>query len=352
MSRRALISLGIGMIVILVLLMVERVVSVILQRPDSGGAAHWTLFALGLLFLILVVAGVVVYLTLSIKAINLTRRQSNFVDSVTHELKSPIASLKLYLQTLSRRPVNAEEQAEFYEFMLEDVERLDLLINHILSAARLEKKYVPGDAELIDLEQLLTDCTRDVCLQYRVPLETVALELQPCRIHGNRVDLELIFRNLLDNAIKYAAYEKPEVRVVAHFHPEKGNAVVRISDNGPGIPGPLRRKVFGRFVRLGTELERKKPGTGLGLYIVRTLVHRWKGRVRVSSRDGETGTVFEVSLPNASAGTRDADVKSDPIVAQEVGTTTPSAGPDTVPSNALAPEGGSPAEISLDRAPS
>ena len=306
MSRRSLslpISLAIVMIVMLVLLTVGWIVLAVsgILLTESSGALYVTLLVLGTLFLVLIVVGVALYLTLSIKAILLTRRQSNFIDSVTHELKSPIASLKLYLQTLARRPVSAEEQAEFYQFMLDDIERLDQLINHILSAARLDKKTATVDAERINVGELLTVCVHDVCLRYQVTTSTVAFDVQPCVIEGNRVDLALIFRNLIDNAIKYADNDNPQVGVVAQFHAEKGIAVVRISDNGPGIPGPLQRKVFGRFVRLGTELERRTPGTGLGLFIVRTLVDRWKGRIRVSSQDGKTGTAFEVLLPNASA---------------------------------------------------
>lgn len=297
MSRRSLrlpISLGVSMIVLLVLAIV-----VFVMLHQTQGAYKWIWLVLGLLSLGLIVAGVVVYLTLSIKEINLNRRQSNFIDSVTHELKSPIASLKLYLQTLSRRPVSPEEQTEFYRFMLEDVERLDLLINHILSAARLEKSGSTLNTEPIDLTDLLRSCVEEVCVRYRIAPSTVNMETTPCLVLGNRLDLSLIFRNLIDNAVKYADNEAPEVGVHSEYDPASGVAIVRISDNGPGIPHPLQRKIFGRFVRLGTELERKKPGTGLGLYIVRTLVHRWKGRVQVASNHSE-GTVFEVRLVNAS----------------------------------------------------
>lgn len=298
MFRRPLsqpIILAIIMLVLLVLIVVGWVV-----KPVSSGPAYWTLFVLGLVFLAMVIAGTVVYLTLSIKAINLNRRQANFIDSVTHELKSPIASLKLYLQTLSRRPVSVDEQAEFYRFMLDDVERLDLLINHILSAARLDKGNAPDSAERIDLAELLTACAEEVCARYRIPTATVNLQLADCAVLGNRLDLALIFRNLIDNAVKYADPHEPQCGVVSELLPDRGAACVRIRDNGQGIPRPLQRKVFGRFVRLGTELERKKPGTGLGLYIVRTLVSRWKGRVHVTSGDGG-GTVFQVTLPNATA---------------------------------------------------
>jgi signal transduction histidine kinase len=116
-----------------------------------------------------------------------------------------------------------------------------------------------------------------------------------------RVDLELILRNLIDNAVKYADGAQPQVRVFCRYDPARSKVVVQIADNGSGIPHKLRRKIFGRFTRLGPELERNKPGTGLGLYIVRTLVDRLRGRIHVSSRDDGAGTLFEVSLPGAQA---------------------------------------------------
>ena len=106
---------------------------------------YWALLPIGSSFILLLVVGVVLYLILSIKAINLTRRQSNFIDSVTHELKSPMASMKLYLQTLSRHQVSQELQADFHRFMLEDLERLDHLINQMLEAGRLDAE--PPDGE-------------------------------------------------------------------------------------------------------------------------------------------------------------------------------------------------------------
>jgi len=108
----------------------------------------------------------------------------------------------------------------------------------------------------------------------------------------------MIFRNLIDNAVKYAG-TPPKVSV--SLRSNAGNAVVEISDNGEGIPKGLRQKVFGRFVRLGEELQRKKPGTGLGLYIVRTLVRRLGGKVKVLDRDRKSGTVFEVRIPLADS---------------------------------------------------
>lgn len=302
MARRPLswpITLAIIMILLLVALTVGWVVLAVKQAladtPFSG--LYWAMLAVGSTFLGLVLLGTVLYLVLTIKAINLSHRQSNFIDSVTHELKSPIASLKLYLQTLNRRSVTQEQAADFYRFMLADVERLDQLINHMLDAARLEVEEEEFSVEAIDLPQILRDCVQTVVLRYRIPESAVVLDTQPCVVMGRNVDVDLIFRNLVDNAVKYAASE-PEVEIQVRV--EKDTVITRISDNGRGIPHKQRRKIFGRFVRLGRELERERPGTGLGLYIVRTLVKRMRGKVHVRDRESGTGTVFEVHLPGQS----------------------------------------------------
>lgn len=291
------ITLAIVMIVLLVALMVGWVLLAVFSATAQSQSApfYWTLLSVGTTFLVLVLGGTICYLVLSIKAINLTRRQSNFIASVTHELKSPIASLKLYLQTLDRRRVSEQERAEFRQYMLEDVERLDHLINHLLDAAQLEKRRLEEDVESINLPELLQECAESVCLRYRVPLGTICFEVVPCQVRATRMDVDMIFRNLLDNAVKYAG-AIPRVQVTVTLDVVRQQTVTRICDNGQGIPLKLRRKIFGRFERLGLELERKTPGTGLGLYIVRTLVRRLSGRVLVLNGEDGQGTVFEVRL--------------------------------------------------------
>ena len=299
--------LAIVMIALLVVLTIGWVLLTVFgasAKPTDAGL-FWTLLPIGTTFIALLLAGVVIYLVFSIKAINFSRRQSNFIDSVTHELKSPMASMKLYLQTLHRREVGHEEQAAFYRFMLEDVERLDHLINQMLNAGRLESGRVDGETESVSLDDLLRECAEGVCLRYRIPAETVRLDVQPCTVRAGRLDLEMIFRNLLDNAVKYAAAE-PQVEVSLRPTSD-GGSLTRIADNGRGVPHKLRRKIFGRFVRLGLELEREKPGTGLGLYIVRTLVRRLRGRIRVRDREKGPGTAFEVQLPAGPAGETESD---------------------------------------------
>jgi signal transduction histidine kinase len=304
MHRRALgwpITLGVVMILLLAALAAGWVILAVYGALDSSRWAplFWTLLSVGSAAFVLVLVGVVLYLILSIKTINLNQRQSNFIDSVTHELKSPIASLKLYLQTLSRHEVDREEQSRFYRHMLEDVERLDELINHLLDAARLDRVIDRREMDEVDLAPVVRECAGTVAARYHLPAENLRIDAESCTVRAPVVDVELIFSNLIDNAAKYASESDPKVAVSLKAEDEW--AVARIADNGRGIPRHLRKKIFGRFVRLGLELERKKTGTGLGLYIVGTLVKRLKGKVAVLDGEGGQGTVFEVRLPLAEA---------------------------------------------------
>jgi signal transduction histidine kinase len=304
--RRSLgwpITLGVVMIVLLVALTIGWVFMAVAAARDGG---YWyAVLAIGAAFFVLTLVGVVLYLTISVKEINLNQRQSNFIDSVTHELKSPLASLKLYLQTLSRRQVSEQQQADFYRFMLDDLERLDALINHMLDAARVDQDPAEAsEATDVDLAALLESCAATACQRQRVPRETVKLDLRPAVVRARAIDIEMIFRNLIDNAIKYGGVS-PEVSV--EMWPDgRGRVITRVADNGRGIPMNLRRKIFGRFVRLGSELERHKTGTGLGLFIVRTLVRRWRGSVYVYGRGTQSGTIFEVDLPGEPADVPEA----------------------------------------------
>lgn len=301
-DRRSLkwpITLGVILLVVLVVLFIGWVLMSVFAALQAEGAAplYWTLLIVGSSLLVVVIVGVSMYLTLTVKIINLNRRQSNFMDSITHEFKSPIASIKLCLQTLHRRPVSPEEQSRFFQFMLEDVERLDGLINHVLDAARLDRQSSETDSDIepVELEPILRQCVQEVCSRHRASPEAVQIEIEPSVIRARRVDLEMIFRNLVDNAVKYAG-DPPVVSVESRPRPD-GTVLTLVRDNGPGIPLRFRHKIFGRFVRLGSELERTKPGTGLGLYIVHTLVKRLKGNVRVRDLDRSSGTIFEVTLP-------------------------------------------------------
>jgi signal transduction histidine kinase len=243
----------------------------------------------------IILVGLVVYLVILLKEIHVSQRQANFVDSVTHELKTPIASMKLYLDTLQMRDVDEQQRSRFYAVMNEDLNRLDQLITQLLEIGRLDAIVTNNALHDIEVEPLLRNCAAAVCSQHKQPLERVHFSVQPAVIRGVALALEIVFRNLLDNAVKYGATEpQVDVEVVV----DRNNRVVtRIADNGLGVPADIRKKIFRLFFRGGNELERKKTGTGMGLYIVHTLVRRMKGKVNVYNRDHRSGAVFEVELP-------------------------------------------------------
>ncbi|MGI9515585.1 MAG: sensor histidine kinase [Pirellulaceae bacterium] len=307
-ERRSLkipITVGVTMIVTLVVLIVGWILLAVFgaTRESQNAPVYWTVLTVGTALFVLLLAGVVIYLVLSIKAVNLNRHQSNFVDSVTHELKSPIASLKLYLQTLGMRHVNEEEREGFVKFMLEDVERLDTLITHLLAVGTIAQDAASKEREAVQLDELVREIAESVCLRHQQDTGILDLELSPCIMQSNRVDLDMIIRNLIDNAVKYAD-SSPQVHVRLTSTPQQ--AVLQVSDNGQGIPRNMRRKIFGRFIRLGSELEREQPGTGLGLYIVSTLVRSMGGEIDVSdSRQG--GAEFTVKLPLIPHGPEDRE---------------------------------------------
>ena len=275
-------------------------VSVAAALGSRNAAFYYAILGVGMALLVLVLVGVIVYLALTVKAIALSQRQSNFIDSVTHELKSPLASLKLSLQTLARRPVAPERQAEFHGIMLADVERLDALVDHLLDAAKtLQRRRRSGEATA--LEPVLREVCDAVAQRYGLPAEALALDcgaMPGVRVLARATDLEIVFRNLVDNAVKYAA-PAPRVELTVTAGP-RGRVTVHVADNGPGIPVGQRPRVFRRFERLGSELERSAPGTGLGLFLVRSLVRQMRGTVSVSGRLPPPGTVFAVELPCAA----------------------------------------------------
>ncbi|MCA9129770.1 MAG: HAMP domain-containing histidine kinase [Planctomycetales bacterium] len=299
-ERRSLklpITLGVTMIVLLVLVIVGWVLLAVFGalRAAEHAPLYWTLLSVGTIVLTLILAGVIAYLVMSIRAINLNRRQSNFLDSVTHELKSPIASLKLSLQTMNRHPVSPEQAATFHKFMLEDLERLDHLITHLLAAGQMAKKDTLGDNSTFDLQTLLQQVALVASQRYGIDPGCIQSDTEACWVTTKMVDVELIVRNIVDNALKYGG-NPPEVEIWLRAN-VNGKILLSVGDNGRGIPADMRRKIFQRFVRLGSELTREKSGTGLGLYIVRTLVRRLGGQISVHDCETGVGTQFQIELP-------------------------------------------------------
>ncbi len=295
------ILLAIVMIVLLVGLTVGWVLLNVFGAISSQKSSnvYWALLSVGSVMFLFVLAGVILYLIWSIQQINLNRRQSNFIDAVTHELKSPIASLKLFLQTLGKRNIDEQKRQEFYSSMLDDVERLDHLITQLLNVARLQQKSNSPDPETwVAVESLLNESISKLTAQYRVARDCVVLDSPECDVWSSKVDIEILIRNLVDNALKYCG-DPPKIFILVQLDPKSHSIRIAVSDNGPGIPKHLRKKIFRRFYRAGDELERTKPGTGLGLFLVRSVVRRLKGSIRVADLPKNEGTRFELVLPKA-----------------------------------------------------
>lgn len=261
--------------------------------------SYWSALAIGTVVFALMLVGLVLYTFLTLKEIQLNLRQANFVDSVTHELKSPLASLRLYLETLQMRSIDDSRRQEFYRVMTDDINRLDRLISQLLQVGRLDALVTEVEAEDVDMETILRQCAYAACNAHQRPADILHFDVKPCIVRGSPVAMEMIFGNLIDNAIKYGG-TVPEVRIECAPATEDMIAV-RIADNGVGVPTDLRKKIFGLFFRGGRELERKQKGTGLGLYIVQTLVRKMRGRVSVHGRGRQPGSVFEVELPGRSS---------------------------------------------------
>lgn len=272
-----------------------NVFSALDPQKNNRAEIYWILLSVGAILFAFLLAGVILYLIWIIQNINLNRRQSNFIDAVTHELKTPIASLKLYLQTLNRRSVEGPQRQQFYQTMMEDVDRLDRLINQLLDVARLQRvDQEPMPKEWVSIDMVIRDNIASLTKQHGISSDVFRFSDCDCELFVQRVDLDVLLRNVMDNAIKYAS-ASPEVEIRVEC--DKDQAVINVSDNGVGIPRHLRRKIFSRFYRAGDELERKKPGVGLGLFLVRSIVDKLRGSITVAERGKGGGTTFVIRIP-------------------------------------------------------
>lgn len=284
------ITLSAALIVLNVTLMICWIV--LFVRMDSPGA-----LTMGVIAFALILIGLSFWLFLTIKEIQLNHRQANFVDSVTHELKSPIAALQLYLETLRMRSLDDAKRDEFHATMEKELRRLDQLINQLLEVGRLDAIGQQDGSEDVPLLPLIRRCVQNACAHHHCdPDQVVRLDVQPAVVHARRLVVETIFSNLIDNAIKYAG-TPPEVSITVGPY-GSGRIRAQFGNNGPGVPREERKKVFRIFYRGGSELTRTRKGTGLGLFIVHTLVRKLRGKITIWDRaDGKNGCVFVLDLP-------------------------------------------------------
>lgn len=225
------------------------------------------------------------------------RQQKNFLLSITHELKSPIASIRLVLETFQKRTLDAAQAQKLTSGALVETERLNELVNDLLLSAKLETAYHP-QMEMMNVEDWLKKATADFAQRHpNVRLKLLLSENIPPLL-ADYQGLSTLLINLLDNALKYNFEDEKQLRVSAKA--EKGHVVVEVADNGIGIADEEKKSVFKKFYRSGSEDTRRTKGTGLGLYIVHEIVKAHNGSIRI--RDNQPkGTIFEIRLPAKNA---------------------------------------------------
>ena len=248
----------------------------------------------GMVFLILLVIAFLRVRNTFNKEAELASQQKNFLLSVTHELKSPIASAKLAIETLLKRDLEKEKQKEILANALSDTERLHKLVDNMLLAARIDNSAFELHKENVNLSEYI-DMGMKQAIQIFAPSQKIVLDIQPnISFDIDRTIFPSIFLNLFENAAKYS----PNNSMIKIILKEEGNGVVlSVSDEGSGISEEEKQNIFKKFYRVGNEEVRKTKGTGLGLYIVKYLVEKHNGTVLVKN-NLPSGSVFEIVLNN------------------------------------------------------
>jgi len=256
------------------------------------------LLVAGLLVFPLIITGVVLNTIFLVREIRRNEQHEAFINAVTHELKTPVASMKLYLQTLQNRPVDDARRQEFYSAMLEDSDRLLGTIEQVLRAGHLGARARRASHTPIDLGAIVEECVSLARSRYRLPPDALTYRdvsrngTRQC-VLGDEDDLKAVVSNLVDNAIKYSG---PEVRVDVELEQtDAARTTLRVRDHGVGISPSERKRIFKRFYRVPGTMRIK--GTGLGLFIVRSVVARHGGKVFAESEGPGHGSTFTVHLP-------------------------------------------------------
>ena len=257
---------------------------------------------LGTILFSLVIAGVTINTVFLVREIRRNERQDSFLNAVTHELKTPIASIRLYLETLQRRATSEEQKQEFYKIMLSDSDRLLATVEQVLKAGQLGQRHRQQNRTLINLESLVADCITITLQRHHLPPGSIILEPVPGAVrlhtHGIAEDLRTAVINVLDNAVKYSP-EGVHIRCALAIV-DYTSIALTITDTGVGLEPSQFKRIFKRFYRVPGRSMAKFKGTGLGLFLVRNIARQHGGDATAASPGPSLGTSITITLPLAN----------------------------------------------------
>ncbi|MCF8242653.1 MAG: HAMP domain-containing histidine kinase [Melioribacteraceae bacterium] len=248
---------------------------------------------------LILLVGISVGMSLTFRYLNvqlkLTKMYDNFIGNVTHELKSPLSSMQLYLETLSSREVPKETQQRFYELMLKDASRLNNLINSILEISALEQKKVSHDYQIHDAGDIIRRTINESLDQFKINPEDVEIKgtiNKKCVVDAHA--LKIVFDNLIDNAIKYSVNP---IKLLIELDSNQKKIFIKFTDNGIGISIDDQKKIFNKFERIYNSDVPNVKGTGSGLYWTKEIIKNHGGNITVFSKGKNEGAVFQIELP-------------------------------------------------------
>jgi len=255
---------------------------------------------LGVILFCLIIAGMVLNTIFLVREIRRNEQKDSFLNAVTHELKTPVASIRLYLQTLQTRELDAEKRKEFYRIMLEDSDRLLHTIEQVLRAGSARSRFRREARSRVDLGEIARECVGLARTRFHLDDQSLALENRAglaAVVLGNADELKAAVWNLIDNAVKYST---PEIRVRVELEEIAPDRVaVRVVDRGIGISSTELKRIFRRFYRTPALGAVRTKGSGLGLFIVRSVARNHGGRAFAESGGAGQGSRLTILLPRA-----------------------------------------------------
>jgi signal transduction histidine kinase len=290
-SRRKSMALFITLGACLILVILVLYIGWVLLNWRNG-----ILLFLGVLMLAFIITGVVLNTIFLVREIRRNEQHDAFINAVTHELKTPVASIRLYLETLQTRAVDEAKRAEFYRIMLADSDRLLATIEQVLRTGRMGQSGPKLNLTNIEINALVEECLERARQLHHVPER--ALEYSPgppVTILGDLDDVRAAVANLIDNAVKYSGSTAKIVVETAVV--DDTFVTLRVRDQGPGLEKSELKRVFKRFYRVQGQLAARVKGTGLGLYIVRAVAKQHGGRAWAESEGPGHGSTFVLQLP-------------------------------------------------------